>query len=208
MSSPPGRFAPLHDRQLAELVSAHPLAWVVSPTGPYATPLPLRPILDAEGAIAAIHGHFARSNPQLEALRTEPRALLLFMGPHGYVSPSWMADRTQAPTWIYASLQILADIELQDTAAHADASLSDLVGAMEAERDRAWAADEMNARYVRLRRGVVPFLARPREVRAKIKAGQDERDDVLADVVTGLEAEGRADLGALVRTMNAARFHG
>jgi transcriptional regulator len=54
-----------------------------------------------------------------------------------------MADRTQAPTWTYASLQVEVELGLYEDPARLRASLDDLVGANEAGRPNAWAIDEM-----------------------------------------------------------------
>lgn len=109
-----GKYAPASEAELTRLVVEHPLAWVVSGDAGAlgATLLPLRPRIDADGRVAALIGHFARSNPQVAQLRAQPRALVLFLGVHGYVSPSWMQDRTQAPTWNYASAQFAVEVEL------------------------------------------------------------------------------------------------
>jgi predicted FMN-binding regulatory protein PaiB len=190
------RYAPRSDEDIHRLIAENPFAWVVSGFGAEvrATPLPIRPSFDKDGELRELLGHFARSNPQLTGLRADPRAMILFLGPHGYVSPSWMADRSQAPTWNYASAQVLVEIELVEDAAGVEFLLRDLVGAMEAGRPRAWSVEDMGARYASLSRGVVGFRARILEVRARFKLGQDERDDVFADIMAGLEASGALDL--------------
>src|SRR5215472_1606526 len=102
--------------EIRRLTLEHPLAWVVSGEGKTAraTPLPLRPILDAAGQVARLIGHFPRANPQVDALRRDGRALVLFQGPDAYVSPSWFGDRAQAPTWNYAAAQFLVEIAFVD----------------------------------------------------------------------------------------------
>lgn len=194
-------FDPRTPDDVARLVHAQPLGWIVTGSGAQvrATVLPLRPVLDADGRLVRLQGHMARSNPQAEALRADPRALVLMLGPHGYVSPSWMEDRTQAPTWNYASAQFLVEATLIDEPAGLEAHLRDLVGAMEAGRPRAWSVDETGERYASLSRRIVAFDARVLETRAKFKLGQDERADVFADILTGLEGEGASDLLAWMR---------
>ena len=191
-----GRFAPRAPDDVRRLLLDHPLAWLVSARGGdlRATTLPLRPVFGPDGEVEALIGHFARSNPHLETVAADPRALALFLGPHGYVSPSWLSDRTQAPTWNYASAQFLLDITLADDEASLDALMRDLVGAMEAERPRAWRLEEMGERYRRLSRGVIGFRAAVRERRPRFKLGQDERPDVFPEILEGLNRDGRADL--------------
>ena len=191
---------------MLDLVRRHPFAWVVSANGGFsATPLPLRPGLDADGRHVALIGHFGRSNPQIARLRADPRALVLFMGEHGYVSPSWMDDRTQAPSWNYACAAFECQVTFTETPAETEALLSDLVDAMEAGRPKAWAMAEMGPRYAGLSRGVVGFRADIRSRRAVFKLGQDERDDVFADILDGLRREGETPLADLMAQFGAGR---
>ncbi len=180
---------------VAALVRAQPFGWIVSGAGPdaRATPLPLRSRLAPGGQVEALVGHFARRNPQVEALRQDPRALILMLGAHGYVSPSWMADRAQAPTWNYASAQFQVEIAFMDDGAALRAVLDDLIGAMEKDRPNPWSAAEMGERYASLSRGIIAFEARVLEARGVFKLGQDERDDVYVDILGGLEGSELAD---------------
>lgn len=180
----------------ARLVEAAPLAWVVSGAGETfrATLLPIRAVTDDAGRVIRLNGHFARRNDQVKLLADDPRAAILFLGPHGYVSPSWMTDRTQAPTWNYASAQFLVEVEFFDDPERVRAHLEDLVQAMEGEHADAWTVEETAHRYAALSRNVAGFDARIVETREKFKLGQDERPDVFADIMAGLE---RTDQRAL-----------
>lgn len=189
----PEKYSPRHAADVLKLVMEHPLAWLVG-EGAMATPLPLRPVVDHAGALVGFLGHFARSNPQVDVLREAPRATLLFMGPHGYISPSWMADRTQAPSWNYASAAFDCDLAFIDTPDDLRTLMDDIIDAMERGRPGAWSAVEMGKRYESLSRGVVGFRAVIRQQRPVFKLAQDDRDDVLVDILRGLRAEGQNTL--------------
>jgi transcriptional regulator len=202
------RFAPASEAEVTRLIHESPLAWVVTTTGAdfRATALPLRPIVVGENpSVSAFQGHFARSNDHVNMLRDHPRALLLFMGVNGYVSPSWMHDRTQAPTWNYASAQFLVDIEFIDDVPGRDATLEDLVNAMETGRENAWSAAEMGGRYAMLANRIVAFRANIVQRRVKLKLGQDERDDVYADICAAMDASGNSNLCTWMRRANTHR---
>jgi transcriptional regulator len=200
-------FAPASDEQVLRLVLAHPLAWVVSNEGGNfrASPLPLRPRVVSNGRIEALDGHMSRANVLCAALERDGRALILFSGPQGYISPSWVSDRTWAPTWNYAVVQFVVTVAFNEDPAWLDAHLSDLAAAMEKGRPRAWQPSEMGARYESLRRRIVPFEAKVVEQRAKFKLGQDERDGIFADISAGLERHGSGDLLAWMRELNPRR---
>jgi predicted FMN-binding regulatory protein PaiB len=210
LSTRDDKFQPPSPTDVVRLIREHPLAWVVScPDGEFhATPLPLRPVVDAAGTLQGLLGHFARANPHVEVVRRAPRVLALFLGPHGYISPSWFADRTQAPTWNYATLQLTLDLELLEGEAEVDHVIEDLVGAMEAGRPDAWGTSDMGSRYRRLVSGVIGFRAHIVSRRAKFKLGQDERPDVLADILEGLTGTGQHTLREWVELCNAGRASG
>jgi len=205
------RFSPRNDADVADLVTRHPLAFVVSHGRDrvHSTLLPLRIERLDGGRIATLTGHIARVNPQVAALQADPRATLLFRGPHGYVSPSWLSDRTQAPTWNYASANFAVRIDFLDDTASLQRIVRDLVDAMEAGRERAWSVDDMGARYSQLAARIIAFRATVTAVEAKFKFGQDERDDVYPEIIAGLRNEGGQDaLIAMMQEFNAQRGTG
>lgn len=207
-SHPHRRFGAVDGDDLARLIESHPLAWVVSATPERfrSTLLPLRILeRDADGGISRLRGHFARSNPHVAALKADPRATALFLGAHAYVSPSWMRDRSQAPTWNYVSAQFQLELSFHDQPDRAEAALRDLVEGMEAGRPGRWRIEEMGRRYTGLARGVVAFDAEVLRAEPKYKLGQDEREDVYMDIISGLEAEGARDLTDWMNLYNRGR---
>jgi predicted FMN-binding regulatory protein PaiB len=192
---------------ISSLIRGNPLAWLISGSGGdiLATQVPLVADLSPDGAVVRLLGHFARRNPHVVALQHDGRATALFSGPHGYISPSWFRDRTQAPTWNVTTLKVRLRISVDDRPECADAVLARLVEHMERDRPRAWTIADMAARYEQLRRGVVGFRGEVLTVDAKFKLGQNERMDVLVDQMAGLEANGRADLASWVKEHNAHR---
>jgi transcriptional regulator len=207
-SASDSRYAPASEADVTRLVLENPLAWVVSTTADEwrATPLPLRPEgAGADEPIAALLGHFARSNPHADLVRRQSRALVLFTGVQGYISPSWLHDRTQAPTWNYATIQYAVDIQLMADDIGPHGVLGDLVGAIESGRPSAWSPAEMGARYELLAQRIIAFRAVIQERRVRFKLGQDERDDVFHDIVAALEAEGATRLSAWMKRANATR---
>lgn len=50
--------------------------------------------------------HLSRSNPHTKALKANSYILLSFLGPHGYVPPSWFVEDNLVPTWNYMTVQV------------------------------------------------------------------------------------------------------
>jgi len=62
-------------------------------------------VLDREaGAHGRLRGHVAVGNPQLAHLKSGSEALVMFQGPHSYISPSWYAAQENVPTWNYTAV--------------------------------------------------------------------------------------------------------
>lgn len=198
-------FQPTND-EIDAFVRDHPLALVVSssPQGLLATPLPL--LLDRTENAVSLLGHFARSNPHVDAVRSQPEALIAFMGPEGYVSPSWFTDRTQAPTWNFATVHFNARIELHDDPQEARMAVERLTTTMEADRSRRWQADELGERYALLIPAIIPFRAEVLGVTAKFKLGQNERPDVLVEAIQGATESGCEKLATMMKGANAQRL--
>lgn len=189
------------------LVAAHPLALLVTQTanGVYTSPLPL--LLDRQDPRGPVLlGHFARSNPHLELLKESTRALALFQGPQAYISPSWYADRTQAPTWNYMLAEFTIDIELSTDPADTRKLVELLVDEMERDRPKAWTTAEMGARYDLLAKRIVGFRGWIRNERAKFKLGQDERPGELREMLAALRAAGDEEIATMIESANATRL--
>jgi transcriptional regulator len=195
-------FAQWTDQDIVDLVGAYPLTWVVSSVPEFrATSLPILLETDDSGRPVSLLGHFAKSNPQVEQIRAERRALFLFSGPQGYVSPELITTtRNWAPTWNYATARIAADVQFDEQLN--DEALEKLVGRMEMGRRVPWTRAELGPRYERMKRAIIAFRAPIVGIEARFKLGQDERDEVFSDIISGLHGSELADW---MRRFNANR---
>jgi predicted FMN-binding regulatory protein PaiB len=68
---------------------------------PFATHLPflVEPEHGEQGRLLA---HLAKANPQWTDFGPGREALVIFQGPHTYISPSWYETQPSVPTWNYA----------------------------------------------------------------------------------------------------------
>lgn len=179
-------FAPRATADIVQLVRDHPLAMLVSQgaTGFAATPLPLLLETDEAGEPVALIGHFARSNPQVAALEADARAVAIFQGPHGYVSPRIVSKPGWAPTWNYAVVRFQMELAFQPE--RNDAAIRALVTAMEGRDPAAWTVDAVGARYERLVQHVIAFRARITATHATFKLGQDEDATSFDEIAAGI----------------------
>lgn len=178
---------------VAALIAAYPLAWVVSggPADFAATPLPLLGETDAEGRVISLFGHFARSNPQVAALERDPRATILFQGPHSYISPTLVSNPTWGPTWNYAVARF--DVDIAFVPEETGEAVWRLAETLEKERPPRWTPAAMGGRYDELIQHIVAFRATVRTATARFKLGQDEKPETFDEIVAGLGHSELAD---------------
>ena len=96
----PGHFAEHDLARLQALVRVHNFATLVSAHQGEIQVSHLPFLLDADGR--TLRAHMARANPQWRTFSPEREVLVIFHGPHHYVSPTWYASRPSVPTWNYA----------------------------------------------------------------------------------------------------------
>ncbi len=124
----------------ARIVREHPLASLITTddTGmPQASHLPMHLQVHAQGGWTLL-AHVARTNPQWRHLQARPQALVTFLGPNAYLSPTVYPDRERVPSWNYVAVHCRVQARLipaQD-AAGKDRLLKALIG----EHEPAYAA--------------------------------------------------------------------
>ncbi len=108
------KFNQITDRNiLIETMRANSFAILFGPLGnaesQVATHLPL--VVQEDGEHGLLEGHFAKANPHWRALAGR-ETLVVFPGPHSYVSPSLYAERVSVPTWNYIAIHVYGTLEL------------------------------------------------------------------------------------------------
>jgi transcriptional regulator len=184
---------------LYDLIERHGFGTLVTVVdgSPFATHLPF--VLDRDRAV--LLGHVARANPHARAL-AGAEALVIFQGPHAYVSPSWYATAPAVPTWNYAAVHVYGTAGLLDEPRLLDL-LERLVRQYESVRERPWTMDLPADYRQKMVRAVVGFEVPLARVEGKFKLSQNRPAEDRAGVIRALAAGG-ADERALAEFM--ARF--
>ena len=100
--------------------------------GLFATHIPML-LESGEGKFGTLYGHMARANPHPK-LFGDGEVLVIFNGPHGYVSPTWYSDRSMnVPTWNYVAVHAYGSPEALPADVSAE-HLGRLVAKYEARR--------------------------------------------------------------------------
>jgi transcriptional regulator len=150
---------------------------------PFATHLPI--LLDRGRGV--LLGHVARANPHGRALGNAAEALLIFQGPHAYVSPSWYATAPAVPTWNYAAVHVYGVPRLLDEAELRDL-LDRLVSRYEAGRERPWTMDLPPDYLRKMLQAIIGFEVPIERIEGKFKLNQNRSSEDRAGVVQALRA--------------------
>lgn len=195
-------FVPRAPGDVAALIAAHPLAWIVSngPAGFVSTPLPLLAECDGEGRVVSLFGHFAKRNPHVAALEIDPRAAMLFQGEQGYISPRLVSNPTWGPTWNYAVARF--ETEVTFVPEETRSAVERLAAHLEGTASSAWTIAEMGARALPMLDHIIAFRARVLSQQVTFKLGQDESAQTFDEIVT------RHPNGALADAMRGAARKG
>jgi transcriptional regulator len=178
---------------------------------PVATHLPL--VVRDEGEHGVLEGHFARANPHWKSL-ADRETLVVFSGPHSYVSPSLYVERKSVPTWNYiaihatGTLQITEDVNGDPAANFAlkDALLKNLI----AQHEPAYAAqwNDLPIGYrISLTGGIVGFRIQISRVEGKFKLSQNRPDADRVNVLAAHET-GTPDQQSLAAWMKRLEHSG
>jgi transcriptional regulator len=164
------------------LIGEFPLAWVTAAASPaIASQWPLIGEYDGAGRLVTLIGHCARANPLHAALVADPRAVLLFRGPQGYVSPQHAGRSDWGPTWNYA--QLIVEAEIRFDADLTEESLDVLTEVVEAGRPAQWRKEQLGARYPGMLDQIIGFRAHVTGAQGRFKLGQDERPETLQSIL-------------------------
>src|ERR1035441_9790354 len=104
------------------------------PESPAPRAAPHRPVVvKDESEHGLIEGHFAKANRHWQSLAGR-ETLVVFSGPHSYVSPTLYVDPLSVPTWNYIAVHAYGILSLVEDEAGKDALLAGLIQANEERR--------------------------------------------------------------------------
>ena len=103
--------------KLYEFIHSYGFGTMVS-TDLNASHLPLL-LRENDGVQGVLYGHFARANSHWKNLEGE-EVLIVFSGPHAYISPTWYEQQPSVPTWNYSAVHVKGVVELVDDDKTAD----------------------------------------------------------------------------------------
>jgi transcriptional regulator len=190
---------------LIEFLSANSFGQLitVSEVGvPNATHLPFLIRNTDEGFL--IEGHISIANPQCKDLLLNQNVLVIFSGPHAYISASWY-DHANVSTWNYQAVHIYGKVIILNENEKLKA-VTDLTNLYESKVESPTKVENLDQKFMDAHlKGILAFHILPVSIQASSKLSQNRNDKNFDNITTQLEKTDDLMDKALAEAMKKTR---
>lgn len=195
-----------HDMQtVTDFVKANPFATLIGNHNnrSVATQVPLL-ITEREGKLI-LRGHMMRKSDHHIALEGNSEALVLFTGPHCYVSAGWYAERGVGGTWNYLTVHARGQIKFFD-GTETLKILTELTHKYEDNKPKPELVENMTDEYLQTHiKAIAGFEIVVDDLYPLFKLSQNRSDDSYRNIVNELLATGNNEDIAIANEMKKRR---
>jgi transcriptional regulator len=182
---------------------ANPFAILVSNIGgiPFANHLPL--LVDEAGDHLVVKGHMAKANAHWKSMKEGEESLVIFHGPHAYISPSLYEIRESVPTWNYAAVHVYGEPTLFSDEEGLKDTLHRMIDTFESSYMAQWSelSDEYRSRMMK---HIVGFEIKAKRVEAKFKLSQNRTKGEQTRVIQSLSESKDSNISGTAELMQQA----
>ncbi|HEY4053119.1 MAG TPA: FMN-binding negative transcriptional regulator [Terriglobales bacterium] len=178
---------------------ANPFAILVSSAdeGPFGTHLPVV-IAETAGKLM-LRAHVAKANSHWKALEQQ-ESLVIFHGPHAYISPSLYEIRESVPTWNYATVHAYGHGRILPSDTDKHQVLAELIAQFDASYLEQWNSFDDQYRG-RMLNHIVAFEIPLTRVEAKFKLSQNRTKIEQENVIQALAASTHSAVSGVAELM-------
>lgn len=183
----PKKFEVTDFNDISQFIAEHSFGIIVSQKDrrPIATHVPLL-LREIEGT-NYVTGHLAKANEQWKTFNEVEEVLVIFQGPHSYVSSSWY-NHENVPTWNYQSVHIYGKINLMSKEELIE-DLSLLMEKYESHREKPILWDSISDDTKKQINAIVGFKISCDEIQAAFKLSQNRNAEDFNNVIKNLNEE-------------------
>jgi transcriptional regulator len=165
---------------------------------PFATHLPF--LIDETGDQIVVQGHMARANAHWKSMKDSEESLVIFHGPHAYISPSLYESRKSVPTWNYAAVHVYGEPTLFSDEEGLRATLHRMIDTFESSYMAQWS--ELSEQYQsQMMKHIVGFEIKVKRLEAKFKLSQNRTKGEQARVIQCLNQSKDSNVSGVAELM-------
>jgi transcriptional regulator len=153
---------------------------------------------------AYITGHMAYGNPQWKTFQPDQEVLVIYQGPHAYISSSWY-EHENVPTWNYQSVHIYGTASIM-TREEVKQDLQSLLQKYEQHRENPVLWEKLSLPFLEKElKGIVGFKIAIKEIQAAYKLSQNRNEQDYQNIITQLMKEPDISSQQLAAIMKAQK---
>jgi transcriptional regulator len=180
----PEHFSETRPDHIQRIIRENPLGMLVtcSTTGLDANHIPFE-FDSARGELGTLQAHVARANPVWTDFPDGADVMVVFRGPHGYISPNWYPSKhethRQVPTWNYEVVHAYGRMRIVDDEKFLRGLVARLTRYHEASEPKPWKMGDAPRDYInQMLQAIVGIEVEVLRLEGKRKLGQnrDARD--------------------------------
>jgi transcriptional regulator len=168
---------------------------------PIASHLPF--LVEGEQGQERLEGHMSRANPHWETFANGDAMLVVFQGPHTYVTPSLSEAERALPTWNYAAVHVYGQPVIVEAPEQVRALIKRLVDFQESRFGLPWRLESLDEGWVDGKlRGIVGFQIPIERMEATFRLMQNrsvEDRRRVADALAGSDDTNAQGVAAMMR---------
>ena len=188
--------------KLTAVIQRYNFATLITCDGaaPFASHLPML-FNPGAGCHGTLVSHMARANPQWQHFASVREVLVVFQGPHSYISPSWYKTEPAVPTWNYVAVHAYGIPIVLDEPERVLSLLHETVLAHESSFKQPWPGTLPKEYRDKLIQNIVAFEISLTRIEGKFKLGQNRSAADLKGVFDALSSSDNIDHHALAKIM-------
>jgi len=138
-----------------------------------------------DGEQLFVNGHMSRANPLWKTFEKTPEALVVFMGAHTYISPTWY-NHVNVPTWNYQAVHIYGKPRVVNDHEETYDILSRLITRNEC--NPSYRLETLPPDFVAKEiKGIVAFQIEATRIEANYKLSQNRDDEDYHNIIQRLQ---------------------
>ena len=180
-------FTETSHQEIFDFIRSNPFVTLIGNDGTTSVATQLPVIIKEENGALHLRGHMMRKTDHCNAFEKNANALVLFTGPHCYVSASWYNERGMGGTWNYMTVHVRGTLRLLDEAETLKI-LTDLTHIYEDGQSKPELVENMTDKYLQTHiKAIAGFEISINDIYPLFKLSQNRNDESYQNIVAALK---------------------